>query len=125
MKTAHVLLILVLAALATACSTVKNRSTDVTGEWEWIVPGSAYFGKMELKQASDGTITGRMFDTSGGNGGKLNGTFKQNYLQFTRTWGSHEQRYHLALSPDGKELSGMFEGSRDQTIGTDFEAKRK
>ena len=124
MKTAYLLMMLVLAMLAASCATM-NRRADVSGEWSWVCPGSAYFGKLELRQAPDGTITGRMFETSGGNGGKIKGTLKGNYLQFTRTWGKYEQRYHLALSSDGKELSGMFEGERDTSVGTDFEARRK
>lgn len=124
MKTKNLLLLFVLTMLMAGCATVHHRS-DVSGEWNWICPGSAYFGKLELRQAPDGTITGRMFDTSGGNGGRIKGTLKGNYLQFTRTWGAYEQRYHLALSPDGRELSGMFEGERDHSVGTDFEAKRK
>lgn len=124
MKIKNLLLLLVLAVLVAGCATV-NRSSNVSGEWDWTCPGSAYYGKMELRQAADGSITGRMFETSGGNGGRIKGTLKGNYLQFTRTWGQYEQRYHLALSPDGRELSGMFEGERDHSVGTDFEAKRK
>jgi hypothetical protein len=123
MKPAHLLLILALAMLATSCATV-NHGSNVSGQWNWTCPGSAAYGKMELRQASDGSITGQMFDTSSSNGGRIKGSLKGNYLQFTRTWRLNEQRYHLALSSDGKELSGMFEGEGDHPVGTDFEAKR-
>ncbi len=81
---------------------------------------------MALRQSSDGTITGRMYDTGDAEAGELTGRTKANFVEFKRVWGepAHEQQYKLALSANGKKLIGTFDGVRDARAGTDFEATR-
>ncbi len=122
MKAAKLVLILGVATLVASCS----RAPDVTGTWNWACPGSQYSGKLELRQSRDGKITGAMYDASNGEPSQITGRIKGNFVEFTRAWDeAHGQRFRLALSPDGKKLIGAFDGNRDASVGTDFEANRK
>jgi hypothetical protein len=123
MKPANFILFIGVAALLSACS----KAPDVTGNWNWSIPGSRYSGRMELRQSFDHGITGRMYDTGDAESGELTGRIKANFVEFKRVWGdpAHEQQYKLALSPNAKKLVGSFDGWRDLSVGTDFEANRK
>ncbi len=122
MKLATLLLIIGVTALAASCS----KAPDVTGNWDWVCPGSQYSGKMELQQSRDGSITGVMYDAGDGEPTQLTGRIKSNFVEFTRAWrGTPSQRFRLALSPNGKKLVGAFDGNRDASAGTDFEADRR
>jgi hypothetical protein len=121
-KLANLILIIGVATLVCACS----RTPQVTGNWSWVIPGSQYSGGMKLRQSRDGSINGVMYDAGGGEEGQLAGRIKGNFVEFKRVWGeNYQQQYKLALSPDGKKLVGTFDGSRDISVGTDFEANRK
>ena len=110
------------ATLMVACS----KAPDVTGNWSWVIPGSHYSGRMTLRQSHEGSITGTMYDAGDGETGVLTGRTKGNFVEFKRVWGeNYEQQYKLALSANGKKLVGTFDGFRDLSAGTDFEANRK
>ena len=110
-------------AIVGAASCLK--APDVTGDWNWVCPGSPYSGRLELRQFRDGKISGAMYDAGGGEPTQLTGRIKGNFVEFTRTWDdAHEQRFRLALGPNGKKLVGAFDGNRDTSVGTDFETNR-
>jgi hypothetical protein len=79
---------------------------------------------MDLVQTTGGKITGRMYDTTGGLGGSINGTVAGNEVEFTRSWASNERQYHLVLDSGGSTLTGRISGIPDPTTGADFTASR-
>jgi len=47
-------------------------------------------------------------------------------VEFTRIWRRRfKQHYTLALSSDGRELKGMFDGTHVESSTTEFDAVRK
>ncbi len=97
----------------------------VAGTWTWSVGGGKYRGKMELRQAADGKLSGRFYDTTGGSEGTLDGAVLGNVVQFTRKWDKFEQAYNLTLNTQGTALAGVLSGNRDHSTGDGFIANRE
>jgi hypothetical protein len=99
-------------------------AVNVTGNWEWTCCDGHYAGALELTQAAD-KLTGRLHDGGDTEGHEVTGTIVGNVVKLTRTWTDYEQQYELTLSADGKKLAGELSGTRDENVGTHFEATRK
>src|SRR5581483_9786087 len=95
--------ILVVALALGGCATSKPPQ-DISGIWDWKCCNGEYIGKMELRESSDGHVVGRMYDTSGGGKGRLEGSATDNHVEFTRRGRKRfTQHYVLELSPDGRK----------------------
>jgi hypothetical protein len=102
-----------------------TKSPNVTGTWHWVQGGGQLQGKMDLIQTAGGKITGRMYDTTGGLGGTINGSVAGSAVEFTRSWRANERQYHLTLDSGEKTLTGRISGVPDPTTGVDFTASRQ
>ncbi|TAL01965.1 MAG: hypothetical protein EPO07_07850 [Verrucomicrobia bacterium] len=101
-------------------------TANVAGEWHWVCCEGRYQGELKLEQDAANKLTGRLYDENDTTGGAVEGSISGSKVQFNRTWAEDSrQEYALTLSGDGKKLEGELEGTRDESVGSHFEATRK
>ncbi|MFM2295171.1 MAG: hypothetical protein RLZZ350_1584, partial [Verrucomicrobiota bacterium] len=99
-------------------------AANLSGHWDWTCCEGHYQGTLELHQEAN-QLTGRLHDENDPDGSELTGSLTGNVIQLTRTWNDSQQQYELTLNADGKTFSGELSGTRDENVGTHFEATRK